>query len=150
MTTACFPNTTCLAATWDVQLLQELGGKLAQQAKMKASQVVLGPNINMHRDPRGGRNFESFSEDPLLAGQLGAAIVNGVQEQGVGSCPKHFVCNDSEYLRRSYNVTESVDGRTLREIYLASWSHLLRACDPAGVMMAYVVSTLISYAASQC
>ncbi|KAL2802093.1 glycoside hydrolase superfamily [Aspergillus granulosus] len=137
MTTACFPNTTCLAATWDVELLEELGERLAQQAKMKAAQVVLGPNINMHRDPRGGRNFETFSEDPLLAGHLGGAIVRGVQRNGVGSCPKHFVCNDSEYLRHYYNVAQPVDSRVLREIYLASWSHLLRVCDPVAIMMAY-------------
>ncbi|KAL2843353.1 glycoside hydrolase superfamily [Aspergillus pseudoustus] len=140
MTTACFPNTTCLASTWDVEALEDLGEKLATQAKMKSAQVVLGPNINMHRDPRGGRNFEAFSEDPLLAGHLAGAVVRGVQRHGVGSCPKHFVCNDSEYMRHYYNVDQTVDGRPLREIYLAAWSHLLRVCDPVAIMMAYVFS----------
>ncbi|KAL3466336.1 glycoside hydrolase superfamily [Aspergillus heterothallicus] len=137
MTTACFPNTTCLASTWDVEALEDLGEKLAKQAKMKSAQIVLGPNINMHRDPRGGRNFEAFSEDPLLAGYLAGAVVRGVQRHGVGSCPKHFVCNDSEFMRHYYNVDQSVDGRPLREIYLAAWSHLLRVCDPVAIMMAY-------------
>jgi beta-glucosidase len=143
MTTACFPNTTCLASTWDVDALDDLGEKLAKQAKMKSAQVVLGPNINMHRDPRGGRNFEAFSEDPLLAGHLAGAVVRGVQRHGVGSCPKHFVCNDSEFMRHYYDVAQSVDGRPLREIYLAAWSHLLRVSDPVAIMMAYVFSPLV-------
>ncbi len=136
MTTACFPSTTCLASTWDAELLEQMGGQLAQQARLKSAQVVLGPTINIHRDPRGGRNFECFSEDPLLSGQLAGAIVNGIQKQGVGACPKHFVCNDSETLRHFYNVNESPDSRTLREIYLAAWQHLLRVSDPVGIMTA--------------
>jgi beta-glucosidase len=103
---------------------------------MKNSQVVLGPTINIHRDPRAGRNFECFSEDPLLSGQLAGAIVNGIQKHGVGACPKHLVCNDSEYLRHFYNVEESVDSRTLREIYLAAWQHMLRVSEPVGIMTA--------------
>ncbi|KAH8201959.1 hypothetical protein TruAng_003872 [Truncatella angustata] len=142
MSTACFPNTTCLASTWDAELLEELGERLAKQARMKSAQVVLGPTINIHRDPRGGRNFECFSEDPLLSGQLAGAISNGLQKNGVGSCPKHFVCNDSELWRHYYDVQESVNGRVLREIYLAAWQHLLRVADPVGIMMAL---TLQSY-----
>lgn len=136
MATACFPNTTCYGATWDAQLLERLGEQLAQQARAKSAQVVLGPTINIHRDPRGGRNFECFSEDPLLSGQLAGAIANGIQRAGVGSCPKHFVCNDAETLRHFYDVSESVEGRTLREVYLAAWQHLLRTADPVGVMTA--------------
>jgi beta-glucosidase len=100
--------------------------------------VVLGPTINIHRDPRAGRNFECFSEDPLLSGELGAAIVNGIQSKGVGACPKHFVCNDAETDRHNYNVQESLHGRTLREIYLAAWQHLLRKSDPVAIMTALV------------
>ncbi|KAG5660802.1 hypothetical protein KAF25_002445 [Fusarium avenaceum] len=137
LTTASFPNTTCYGSTWDSELLYRVGTHLAKQARMKGAQVVLGPTINIHRDPRAGRNFECFSEDPLLSGQLAAALVNGVQSMGVGSCPKHFVCNDSETLRRYYNVQESVDSRTLREIYLSAWQHLLRSSNPEGVMTAY-------------
>lgn len=118
--------------------MHRVGVQLAKQARMKGAQVVLGPTINIHRDPRAGRNFECFSEDPLLSGQLAAALVKGVQSLGVGSCPKHFVCNDSETLRRYYNVKESVDSRGLREIYLAAWQHLLRSSNPEGVMTAWV------------
>lgn len=134
--TPCFPNTACYGATWDASLLARLGGELARQARIKGVQVVLGPTINIHRDPRGGRNFECLSEDPLLSGQLAGAIVNGLRAQGHGACPKHFVCNDSETLRHYYDVEASVDGRTLREIYLAAWQHLLRTSKPDGVMMA--------------
>ncbi|KAM0345704.1 hypothetical protein ACHAPU_006359 [Fusarium lateritium] len=137
LTTASFPNTTCYGSTWDSELLFRVGTHLAKQARMKGAQVILGPTINIHRDPRAGRNFECFSEDPLLSGQLASAIVNGIQSLGVGSCPKHFVCNDSETLRRYYNVQESVDSRALREIYLAAWQHLLRSSNPEGVMTAY-------------
>ncbi|KPI39357.1 putative beta-glucosidase I [Cyphellophora attinorum] len=137
MTTASFPNTACYGATWDADLLGRLGEELARQARLKSAQVVLGPTINIHRDPRAGRNFECFSEDPLLSGQLAGAIVKGVQRQGVAACPKHFVCNDSETLRHYYDVRESIDGRTLREIYMAAWQHLLRTASPEGIMTAY-------------
>ncbi|KAH8658207.1 thermostable beta-glucosidase B [Xylariales sp. PMI_506] len=137
MTTACFPSTTCLASTWDAELLNQMGQHVADQALIKSAQVVLGPTINIHRDPRAGRNFECLSEDPLLSGQLAAAMVNGIQSRGVAACPKHIVCNDSEYLRHFYDVRESLDGRTLREIYLGAWQHLLRASDPWALMTAY-------------
>ncbi|KAH6884220.1 glycoside hydrolase superfamily [Thelonectria olida] len=137
LTTACFPNTACLASTWNVELLGRMGQQIADQARFKHAQIVLGPTINIHRDPRAGRNFECFSEDPLLSGQLGAAIVNGIQSKGVGACPKHFVCNDSETFRHQYNVAESPDSRTLREVYLAAWQILLQRSKPVGVMAAY-------------
>ncbi|KAM0278336.1 hypothetical protein ACHAO9_012195 [Fusarium lateritium] len=137
LTTASFPNTVCYGSTWDSELLHRVGTYLAKQARMKGAQVVLGPTINIHRDPRAGRNFECFSEDPLLSGLLAGALVNGVRSLGVGAIPKHFVCNDSETLRRYYNVQESVDSRPLREIYLAAWQHLLRSSDPEGIMTAY-------------
>ena len=135
-TTTCYPSTSCYASTWNVELMERLGRQLAYDARRKGVDIVLGPTINMHRDPRGGRNFECFSEDPLLTGQLSGAIVNGVQQLGVGSCVKHFVCNDGETLRKEYDVRESIDGRTLREIYLASWQHMLRQSSPVAVMMA--------------
>ena len=97
---------------------------------------MLGPTINIHRDPRAGRNFECWSEDPVLTGELAAALVNGIQGAGVGACAKHFVCNDSETARHGYDVKESVDSRTLREVYLAEWQVMLRKSNPVGVMMA--------------
>ncbi|KAJ5738042.1 hypothetical protein N7493_001197 [Penicillium malachiteum] len=135
--TACFPSSTCLASTWNTNLMQDFGKEVAFQAKAKSVQVVLGPNINLHRDPRAGRNFEAFSEDPLLTGQLAAAIVNGIQSEGVGSCVKHFVANESETVRRRYNVDESGDSRTMREIYLRTFQHLLRRANPVSIMTAY-------------
>ncbi|KAF5012009.1 hypothetical protein FDECE_1915 [Fusarium decemcellulare] len=137
LTTACFPNTACIASTWNTELLEKMGCELTRQAKIKHAQLILGPTINIQRDPRAGRNFECFSEDPLLSGYMGAAIVNGIQSQGFGACAKHFVCNDSETQRRYYNVDESPYGRTLREIYLAAWSFLLKRSNPAGIMTAY-------------
>ncbi|KAK6700761.1 hypothetical protein SNK04_010698 [Fusarium graminearum] len=114
-----------------------MGHELTNQAKLKNAQIILGPTINIQRDPRAGRNFECFSEDPLLSGYMAAAIVNGIQSQGFAACAKHFVCNDSETQRRYYNVDETSHGRTLREIYLAAWSFLLQRSNPAGVMTAY-------------
>ncbi|KAH7129146.1 glycoside hydrolase superfamily [Dactylonectria macrodidyma] len=137
LSTASFPNTACLGSTWNADLLERLGQQIAQQAKFKHAQVVLGPTINIHRDPSAGRNFECFSEDPLLSGHLGAAVVNGIQSQGVGACPKHFVCNDSETFRHYYNVDASPDGRPLREVYLAAWEQLLKKSNPVAVMAAY-------------
>lgn len=136
LTTACFPNTSCFASTFNTDLMFTLGEELAHQAKLKSAQVILGPTLNIHRDPRGGRNFECLSEDPLLSGVLSAAVVNGIQKHGVGACCKHLVCNDSETWRKKYNVTESVNGRTVREIYLAAFQHLLRNSDPVGLMTA--------------
>ena len=116
--------------------MRELGEEVAFQAKQKSVQIVLGPNINLHRDPRAGRNFEAFSEDPLLTGHLAAAIVNGIQSQGVGACVKHFIANESETVRRRYNVDESGHSRTMREIYLRTFQHLLRHANPVGIMTA--------------
>ncbi|KAG4434621.1 hypothetical protein IFR05_009885 [Cadophora sp. M221] len=135
--TLCFPSATCMGATWNVDLLSQVGTKLALQTKSKSAQVLLGPVLNLHRDPRGGRNFESFSEDPLLAGELAASLVNAIQAGGVATCPKHFVGNESETKRRFHNVAESLDRRTMREIYLAAWQVMLRKSKPAAIMTAY-------------
>lgn len=135
VTTACFPNTNALGATWDKDLIEEMGRSVAAQGKYKSAQVVLGPTINIHRDPRGGRNFEAFSEDPLLTGQLATALVKGIQSQGMGACAKHFVANDSETLRKKYDSI--VDARTLREIYLAPFQWVLRDANPVLVMTSY-------------
>ena len=117
--------------------MHEFGQEVGVQARLKDVQVVIGPNINIHRDPRGGRNFETFSEDPLLTGILAGAIVRGVQESGVGACVKHFVANESETSRKSYNVAESADGRAMREIYMRAFECMLRDSNPASIMMAY-------------
>lgn len=135
--TLCFPSTTCLGATWNRSLLRSMGNELAIQAKYKSASVILGPTVNIHRSPLGGRNFECFSEDPLLTGTLAATLINGIQDNGVAACPKHFVANESEFKRRFYNVNDSIDGRTMREIYLAAFQHLLRDSKPWAMMTAY-------------
>lgn len=111
-----------------------MGKSAAGQAKYKAAQVLLGPSVNMQRDPRAGRNFETFSEDPVLTGQLAAALVRGIQSQDVAACLKHFVANDSDTLRKKYNSI--VDPRTLREIYLAPFQCVVREANPAMIMTA--------------
>lgn len=113
------------------QILREL----ADLAKLKSAQVVLGPTINIQRDPRGGRNFECFSEDPLLSGRLAAAIVRGIQSKGVAACLKHLVCNESEFKRREYDVEEDRNGGTVREIYLAAFQEVLRKSEPKALMV---------------
>jgi beta-glucosidase len=119
------PCGTALAATWDPELVARLGALIAAEARRKDVDVVLGPTINLHRSPLGGRHFEAFSEDPLLTGVIAAAYVAAVQAHGVGTCPKHFVANDSETDR--FTVDVRVDERTLREVYLAPFEQVVAA-----------------------
>ena len=95
----CFPTGSALASTWDTELLRQVGAALARECQANDVQLVLGPGINMKRSPLGGRNFEYFSEDPVLAGELAAAYVQGVQSEGVGTSLKHFAVNNQEYER---------------------------------------------------
>ncbi|KAB2340002.1 glycoside hydrolase family 3 C-terminal domain-containing protein [Actinomadura rudentiformis] len=134
-TSASLPSPTALAASWDDGLLRRIGEFLAAEATAKEVDVVLGPTINLHRVPRGGRHFECYSEDPLLTGRLAAAYVDGVQRHGVAACPKHFVANDSETERTTVDVR--VDDRTLRELYLAPFEHVVRESRPWSIMAAY-------------
>jgi beta-glucosidase len=129
------PSPTALAATWDPGLAHRIGGLLAQEARRKGVHVVLAPTVNLHRSPRGGRHFEAYSEDPLLTGEIGAALVGGVQDGGVATTPKHWVANDSETER--YTVDVQVDPLTLRELYLAPFEAIVRKARPWGLMAAY-------------
>ncbi|MFC1409899.1 beta-glucosidase [Streptacidiphilus sp. N1-12] len=129
------PSPTALAATWDTALARRLGALLAQEARRKGAHVVLAPTVNLHRSPRGGRHFEAYSEDPLLTGEIGAALVAGVQDGGVATTPKHWVGNDSETER--YTVDVRADERTLRELYLAPFEAIVRKARPWGLMAAY-------------
>ncbi|GAA1155310.1 beta-glucosidase [Kitasatospora gansuensis] len=129
------PSPTALAATWDLELVRRAGRLLAQEARRKGAHVVLAPTVNLHRSPRGGRHFECYSEDPLLTGELGAALVSGVQDGGVATTPKHFVGNDSETDR--YTVDVRLDERTLRELYLAPFEIIVKKASPWGLMAAY-------------
>ncbi|MFE0147534.1 beta-glucosidase [Nonomuraea sp. NPDC059007] len=128
------PSPTALAATWDVDLVRQVGRLLAQEARRKGVHVLLAPTINLHRTPLGGRHFECFSEDPFLTGEVGAAYVEGVQDGGVGTTPKHFVANDFETDRFTVNV--KVTGKVLREMYLAPFERVVRA-GAWGLMSAY-------------
>ena len=112
---ACLPNATCLAATWDIDLIRKGGELQGDEALAKGASVILGPTMNMQRSPLGGRGFESFSEDPYLSGSMAAATVQGIQSKGVAATAKHFVCNDQEHERNIVNSI--VTDRALREIY---------------------------------
>ena len=117
------PCTTALAATWDYDIVERIGRLLAAEARTKGVDLVLAPTVNLHRTPFGGRHFECWSEDPLLTGELAAALVEGIQSEGVGACAKHFVANESETERMTYDV--EIDERTLRELYLAPFERLV-------------------------
>jgi len=130
-----FPVGSAMAATWNPALIEQVGVAIGEEARDKDVQVVLGPTINLHRHPLGGRHFECYSEDPLLSGRMAIAFVRGVQSQGVGACPKHFVCNDSEFER--HTISSEVDERTLREIYLLPFEMAVREARPWSVMSAY-------------
>lgn len=128
------PSPTALAATWDEELITELGALLAAEARRKGVDVLLAPTLNLHRSPLGGRHFECFSEDPLLTGRTGAALIKGIQSGGVAATAKHFVANDAETDRLSVDVR--VDERTLHEVYLAPFEAAVDAGVWA-VMSAY-------------
>lgn len=131
----CFPTASALAATWDVELLQEMGSALADEAIALEVDILLGPGVNMKRSPLCGRNFEYFAEDPYLAGELAVALINGIQHKGVGVSLKHFAANNQE--SRRFTVSAEVDERTLREIYLPAFETAVKKAKPWTVMCAY-------------
>lgn len=134
-TSACFPSGTALAATWNTPLVERIGAALAEETKAKGANILLAPTVNIHRSPLAGRNFECFSEDPFLTARMAIAYIKGLQSQGVGACIKHFVCNDSEFERRS--ISSEVGERALREIYLRPFQIALREAKPWAVMSSY-------------
>lgn len=131
----CFPPAVALGSSWDPELLAEVGKALGREAKAQQVGVLLGPGINMKRDPRCGRNFEYFSEDPLHTGILASAFVAGVQSQGVGTSLKHFAANNQEHDR--LRVSASIDERTLREMYLRAFQRVVTEQQPWTVMCSY-------------
>jgi len=134
-TSACFPAGVALAATWAPDLVERVGKALAEETRAKGAQILLAPTVNMHRSPLAGRNFECYSEDPILTARLATAYIKGLQSGGVGSCIKHFVCNDSEFERRS--ISSEVGERALREIYLRPFEIAVREAKPWAVMSSY-------------
>jgi beta-glucosidase len=129
------PSGSALAASWDVELAYRYGAAAASEARRKGVDVVLGPTINLHRSPLGGRHFECFSEDPELSAELAAAYVRGMQDNGVGACPKHYIANDSETDR--FTVDVQVDERPLRELYLAPFERAVEEGGAWTIMSAY-------------
>src|SRR5262245_55571566 len=112
----CIPCGSALGATWNPELIERVGAAVGEEARTKTSRVLLAPTVNMHRSPLAGRNFECYSEDPELAGQLAVGFVRGAQSAGVVTTVKHFAGNEAEFERHTINSV--VDERTLRELYL--------------------------------
>ena len=131
----CFPTAVTSACSWNPELLYEMGVAMAEECLQEKVSVILGPGVNMKRSPLCGRNFEYFSEDPLLAGELAAGLINGVQSQGVGTSLKHFAVNSQEKKRLA--IDSVVDERTLREIYLTAFEIAVKKAQPWTVMTAY-------------
>lgn len=131
----CFPPAVASASTWDPELLRRMGEALGDECRAMDVAVLLGPGVNLKRSPLGGRNFEYFSEDPVLAGVLAAAWVNGLQSRNVGAALKHFAVNSQETDRM--RVSADVDERTLRELYLSAFRRVMTQARPWTVMVAY-------------
>jgi beta-glucosidase len=134
-TSTCVPCGSALGATWDPDLVARIGGVVGAEARAKGARVLLAPTVNTHRSPLAGRNFECYSEDPLLAGTLAAAYVRGAQAEGVATTVKHLVGNDAEHER--YTISSDIDERALREIYLAPFEAAIRDGGSLGVMTSY-------------
>lgn len=131
----CFPTASALASSWNTQLAQEVGQALGKESQENNVQVLLGPGINMKRSPLGGRNFEYFSEDPVLSGYLASAYIDGVQGEGVGVSLKHFAANNQEFERMKND--SRVDSLALHEIYLRAFEIAVKKSQPWSVMMSY-------------
>ncbi|MBE5985397.1 MAG: glycoside hydrolase family 3 protein, partial [Paenibacillaceae bacterium] len=131
----CFPTAATVANSWDEDLAEEIGKALGEEASSQDVNVLLGPGLNIKRSPLCGRNFEYFSEDPLLSGKMAAAYIRGIQGEGVYACPKHFAVNSQERLRMS--VDSVLDERTLREIYLEGFEIAVKEGGAKSIMTSY-------------
>ena len=134
-TAACVPCGSALGATWNPDLIESVGGLLGDEARTKHCRALLAPTVNLHRSPLAGRNFECYSEDPLLSGKAAAAFVRGVQSRGVITTVKHFAGNDAEFERQTINSV--IDERSLRELYLVPFEIAVREGRALGIMTAY-------------
>jgi beta-glucosidase len=130
-----FPVGTCLASTWNINLVEKVGKAIGDEVLEYGCDVILGPGMCLQRNPLGGRNFEYYSEDPIVTGIIGTAMVNGIQSEGVGTSPKHFAVNSQEGDRT--RVDEQVSQRALRELYLKGFEIMVRNSHPWTIMSAY-------------
>lgn len=130
-----FPTASAQAATWNREIVRKVGNQLGLNCRARGVNMILAPAVNIHRSPLCGRNYEYFSEDPYLAGELGAEYVSGVQEKGVGTSLKHFAANHQENFRGVVNA--EIDERTLREIYLPVFETIVKRANPTTIMCAY-------------
>ena len=126
----CFPTSATIANSFNVELAEKVGKALGEEALALDVNVVLGPGLNIKRNPRCGRNFEYYSEDPYLAGKIAASYVKGIQSNGIASCIKHYACNNQEERRLTSNSV--LDERTLREIYTTAFEIVIKEAKPQG------------------
>ncbi|MBQ9252937.1 MAG: glycoside hydrolase family 3 C-terminal domain-containing protein [Clostridia bacterium] len=133
--TVCYPSAAALASSFDREVMRQLGEALGQECQAENVAMLLGPGLNIKRSPLCGRNFEYFSEDPYVAGEMGAAYVQALQSKGIAACAKHFACNDQETLRMS--GSSNLDERTLREIYLPAFEAVVKKGKTRSLMCAY-------------
>ena len=131
----CFPPAAAMASSWDPQLAQEVGEAMGQECKQEKVAVILGPAVNIKRNPLGGRSFEYWSEDPLLASHEAAGMIDGIQSQGIGACLKHFAANNQETDRM--RISAEVSERALREIYLTAFEYAVKHAKPWTIMCSY-------------
>ena len=130
-----FPSGTLLACTFNTKLAEEMGAAMAYEAKMHEVDCILGPGLNIHRDIRCGRNFEYYSEDPIVSGEMAAYVVIGMQGEGISSMPKHYAANNCEYERLKSN--SRVSARAIREIYIKAFEILIKKAKPHAIMTSY-------------